>query len=133
MNEQTEALEKKLKQTHCDLHRTAGTVETEKSLRAKLADGRMEAHGVSDDAVRLKAYELWEARGKVDGRDKEDWFAALGLLERRADVTAASGLPKAASTDLLTEGVRAATSVALGAVRAVEELFGMRGDHKDVK
>ncbi len=32
--------------------------------------------GLSHDRIAARAYELWEARGRTDGSDLEDWFKA---------------------------------------------------------
>ena len=33
--------------------------------------------------VRLRAYELYEARGREDGHDLEDWFRAEGEIAKK--------------------------------------------------
>jgi hypothetical protein len=36
-----------------------------------------EAHDLElEDQIRLRAHELYEARGKEDGHEQEDWFRA---------------------------------------------------------
>lgn len=37
---------------------------------------------VSDDAVRLRAYELYEQRGRRDGHDLDDWLQAQSQVAR---------------------------------------------------
>ena len=32
--------------------------------------------GLSHDRIAARAYELWEARGRPEGSDQEDWFEA---------------------------------------------------------
>ena len=39
---------------------------------------------VTEEMVRIKAYELWEAGGKPKGRAKENWFSAQTLLQEAA-------------------------------------------------
>jgi hypothetical protein len=36
----------------------------------------------SDDRIAQRAYERYEARGREDGRDQEDWFEAERELQR---------------------------------------------------
>ncbi len=36
---------------------------------------------VTEEMVRIKAYELWEADGKPQDKAQENWFAALALLQ----------------------------------------------------
>jgi len=42
--------------------------------------------------IRMRAYELYETRGRVDGVDREDWFNAerevFGDLNHPAEITA---------------------------------------------
>jgi hypothetical protein len=42
----------------------------------------IEPVSLSEDQIRAKAYELWEARGRVNGYDMEDWFAAETILKQ---------------------------------------------------
>jgi hypothetical protein len=39
---------------------------------------------ITEEMIRLKAYELWEASGKPSGSAEEDWFAAQELLEKNS-------------------------------------------------
>jgi len=39
----------------------------------------------SNDDIQRRAYELYEARGKADGQDLEDWLRAEKELERTRD------------------------------------------------
>ena len=36
---------------------------------------------ITDEMIRIKAYELWEAGGRSMGTAEENWFAALSLLQ----------------------------------------------------
>ena len=36
-----------------------------------------------EEAVRRRAYELWEQAGQPEGRSEEFWFAATAELERK--------------------------------------------------
>ncbi len=43
-----------------------------------------------EERIRIRAYELYEARGREDGHDREDWLQAEGeILGRRQKATAA--------------------------------------------
>jgi hypothetical protein len=35
---------------------------------------------ITDEMIRAKAYELWEAEGKPEGNAEKNWFAAKTLL-----------------------------------------------------
>ena len=35
---------------------------------------------VTEDMIRVKAYQLWEANGKPPGTEQENWFTARALL-----------------------------------------------------
>lgn len=39
---------------------------------------------ITEEMIRNKAYELWEANGKPTGTAEENWFAALALLRDAA-------------------------------------------------
>ena len=52
----------------------------EKSKKS-LSFGRRSAEADREELIRIRAYELYEARGRGDGHDVEDW------LEAEADVT----------------------------------------------
>ena len=44
---------------------------------------------ITEEMVRIKAYELWEASGRPLGAAEENWFAALSLLEDASKAIAA--------------------------------------------
>ena len=44
---------------------------------------------ITEETVRIKAYELWEASGRPLGSAEENWFAALSLLEDASKAIAA--------------------------------------------
>jgi hypothetical protein len=48
------------------------------------------------EAIRRKAYELWEMRGRPDGSPEVDWLAAELLMrdEGAAELTVASSAPE---------------------------------------
>jgi hypothetical protein len=40
---------------------------------------------ITDEMIRNKAYELWEADGKPEGSAEKNWFAAKALLQQSDD------------------------------------------------
>ncbi len=40
----------------------------------------------TEDAIRARAYALWEEAGRPDGQDKEFWAAAERQLSEKADL-----------------------------------------------
>jgi hypothetical protein len=42
---------------------------------------------ITEEMIRLKAYELWEASGRPAGSTEENWFAAKDLLKKRDTVS----------------------------------------------
>lgn len=36
---------------------------------------------LSEDSIRAKAYEIWQARGKGEGQAQDDWFTAIDSLK----------------------------------------------------
>jgi hypothetical protein len=48
---------------------------------------------ITEEMIRLKAYELWEASGRPSGSAEEDWFAAQDLLKKRDTVSIRNHLP----------------------------------------
>lgn len=40
---------------------------------------------MSDDAVRNRAYELYERRGRENGHDWDDWFEAERVVRQRTE------------------------------------------------
>jgi Protein of unknown function (DUF2934) len=42
-----------------------------------------------EEQIRCRAYELYEARGREDGHDTEDWFRAESEMTSRGSKTAA--------------------------------------------
>ncbi len=49
----------------------------------------------NEDKVRVRAYHLWEAEGRPEGREGEFWARALQLEEQESSVGQVSGPPKA--------------------------------------
>lgn len=47
------------------------------------------AQSNSEAEIRLRAYELYEARGRGDGHDLEDWLQAEAEISGRAESAAA--------------------------------------------
>lgn len=43
-----------------------------------------------DEVIRHRAYELYEERGREDGRDLEDWFRAEAEIAQKKTRTAAA-------------------------------------------
>ncbi len=61
------------------------------SRNKKTASARMEATAVQttsqaeiEQAIRIRAYEIWEQRGRIDGNAVEDWLRAEAELGGRA-------------------------------------------------
>jgi Protein of unknown function (DUF2934) len=61
---------------------------TPKLTKATSTPGRTAAEADREELIRVRAYELYEARGGEDGHDVEDWLAAeaeiTGTSERAA-------------------------------------------------
>jgi Protein of unknown function (DUF2934) len=51
--------------------------------------GRTATEINSEEQIRTRAYELYEARGREDGHDQEDWLEAEAELKGRAERAAA--------------------------------------------
>lgn len=51
--------------------------------------GRTAAEETSEEQIRLRAYELYEARGRKDGHDLEHWLEAKAEITGRAEGAAA--------------------------------------------
>jgi len=51
---------------------------------------KQEAPGVSEQAIRERAYELYEIRGCQEGHADEDWFMAEAELVSRSDLNKAA-------------------------------------------
>ena len=51
--------------------------------------GRTALEENSEEQVRLRAYELYEARGRGDGHDLEDWLEAEAEISSRSRAEAA--------------------------------------------
>lgn len=55
--------------------------------------------GTNDEAVRQKAYEIWEQEGRQDGRDQEHWYRAQSELgETPSDLERNPGIGATAGT-----------------------------------
>ncbi len=59
---------------------------------------------ITEEMVRIKAYELWEASGRPTGLDEENWLAAEVLLQNTLKTT------PAAKNQSLPNGLRQLTS-----------------------
>jgi hypothetical protein len=56
--------------------------------------GMEPANEITEEMIRLKAYELWEERGKPEGTAEQDWFNAQDLLKpSKQNDTAGNQLP----------------------------------------
>jgi len=53
------------------------------------AFGRTAAEANSEEQIRIRAYELYEARGCGDGHDTEDWLEAEAEITGRSERIAA--------------------------------------------
>lgn len=51
--------------------------------------GRTAAEETGEEQIRLRAYELYEARGRADGHDMEDWLEAEAEITGRSERSAA--------------------------------------------
>jgi hypothetical protein len=51
--------------------------------------GRTAAEETSEEQIRIRAYELYEARGREDGHDLEDWLEAEAEITGRTQRAAA--------------------------------------------
>ena len=47
------------------------------------------AEALSEEQIRIRAYELYEARGRGDGHDVEDWLEAEAEITGRSERIAA--------------------------------------------
>jgi hypothetical protein len=62
----------------------------QKPTREKVSTlGRTAAEADREERIRIRAYELYEARGRGDGHDVEDWLEAESEITGRADEAAA--------------------------------------------
>jgi hypothetical protein len=52
--------------------------------------GRTAAEASSEEEIRIRAYELYEARNRGDGHDVEDWLEAEAEITGRPGRTAAA-------------------------------------------
>ena len=52
--------------------------------------GRTAAEESSGEEIRRRAYELYEARGRGDGHDLEDWLEAEAEIIGRTEMTQAA-------------------------------------------
>ncbi len=59
---------------------------------------------ITEEMIRTKAYELWEASGRPTGLDEENWLAAEVLLQNTVKIT------PAARKQSLPNGLRHLTS-----------------------
>lgn len=55
--------------------RSANVVEMRGAYNAPDA-GAQPSSAIDDDAIARRAYEIYESRGRIDGRDVEDWLQA---------------------------------------------------------
>lgn len=55
----------------------------------------MDSWNGNEDKVRVRAYHLWEAEGRPEGRGDEFWARALQLEQQESAVGQASAPPKA--------------------------------------
>lgn len=51
--------------------------------------GRTAAEETGEEQIRLRAYELYEAHGRTDGHDVEDWLEAEAEITGRTQRAAA--------------------------------------------
>jgi hypothetical protein len=55
---------------------TIGVLETDPKMEATGNELEAQLKNASESLVRIRAYELWQARGCPNGSDQEDWFTA---------------------------------------------------------
>lgn len=93
--------------------------ETREAIRARLLhDANVQR------AIQMRAYEIWQLRGRYDGRSKEDWMLAenevLSFLTeqemKKADTDAATQKPVIAEVEVVEEVVVAQPVVITNAV-----------------
>lgn len=65
-----------------------------------------------EEEVRERAYRLWEADGRWEGRDEHYWYLAIQLLEEQAQLTGQMSKTIAASPSAREGDVRASKQVA---------------------
>ncbi len=46
------------------------------SVTAEQSNGNSHANNYPEEAIRARAYQLYEARGRENGFDQDDWFRA---------------------------------------------------------
>ena len=78
----------------------------------------------SEDDVRAKAYELWQAGGMTHGRDKEDWVRAKEILAASAPAHPETAAPSSIAQTMVEGMLGAAHLAASAAASAVSGLFG---------
>jgi hypothetical protein len=49
------------------------------------------SHLIPEEGIRLRAYEIYERRGREDGRAEEDWFETETELRNRVQLQENSG------------------------------------------
>ncbi|MGB8061659.1 MAG: DUF2934 domain-containing protein [Candidatus Sulfotelmatobacter sp.] len=52
-----------------------------KAIPIDAADHQSDTNGGMEETVRARAYQLYEARGRADGHDLEDWLRAKAEAE----------------------------------------------------
>jgi hypothetical protein len=46
---------------------------------------------ITEEMIKAKAYELWEANGRPEGSAEQNWFAAKALLQESDSQTTSTG------------------------------------------
>ena len=59
-------------------------MNTSKKPIAKVSTTEPAAGSVTEDAIRERAFELYEQHGRTDGQAVEDWLAAEAELQQRS-------------------------------------------------
>jgi hypothetical protein len=54
----------------------SGVLETDSKMEAPGNELEAQLKNANESLVRIRAYELWQARGCPDGSDLEDWLTA---------------------------------------------------------
>jgi hypothetical protein len=62
----------------------SGVLETDPKTEATGNEPEAQPKNANESLVRIRAYELWQARGCPDGSDQEDWLTAEQELTRQA-------------------------------------------------
>jgi hypothetical protein len=63
----------------------AAEAPTSPSTQSPTRASRQAPRSISDEMIAVRAYEIWERRGRPHGDNERDWFAAREELEQERD------------------------------------------------